>query len=72
MKDIKIGNIIITKKGILRSAFILFIIGMLVGGQFAMAEDGKSKSIIMLSFIFLIPIFYLIPGLKKEIIRVKN
>ncbi|TCD12787.1 hypothetical protein EZ449_01705 [Pedobacter frigidisoli] len=73
MKDIKIGNTIITKKAVLKIAFLLFIVGIFIGGQIAVKEKGKSNSFLLLSSIILIPIFYMIvPSIKREIFRVRS
>ena len=68
MKDIKIGKFKITKKGILKIAFIFFILGMFIGAYIAAMNSGKQNSFILLSSVIIIPILYMLaPALKKEI-----
>lgn len=71
MKDITIGNLLITKKGVLILTFLFFIIGVLLGGTIMASNLGKTNLFIFIPFLIIIWLAY-IPTLKKEIKSIKT
>lgn len=65
MNEIKIGNLIISKKGILGIAFLLFTIGVIIGGMVIAPQNG-GNGLMALVFIAIV-IFINYPMIKKEI-----
>ena len=68
MKDIKIGNLIFTKKSILILAFCLFLNGINIGVMLAM----KSNNFFLLNYIlFFLPYILFYKSIKNNVIEIK-
>lgn len=65
MEEIKIGNLIISKKGILGIAFLLFLIGAIIGGMIIAPKENGNW--LMASFFIVIVSSILYPKIRKEI-----
>jgi len=64
----KIGNLILTRKGIYTIAFGFFCTGILLGAFIANSVKTESNFNIPIFLLFNIPIWlFLIPKIKKEI-----
>jgi hypothetical protein len=66
MRSLKIGNLVITKKGLLTLCFGFFLTGIVLGGT--IIANKNSSNILLGLFITLINWGVLFPTLKKEII----
>ncbi|MFD1293838.1 hypothetical protein ACFQ5N_08330 [Lutibacter holmesii] len=70
MKTFKIGNLILTKKGILIIALGFFCTGVLLGASILLSTKSESNLRILLFLILNIPIWiYLFPKIEREITR---
>lgn len=68
MKDLKVRNLLITKKAILTISFACFLTGMLIGGLMVFkSKDPKSNSAFILIFFGILLWASLIPILRKQI-----
>lgn len=68
MKDLKIGNLLITKKGLLTITFACFLSGVLLGGMIASkSANPESNSTFVLIFFGVLIWSFLIPTLRKQI-----
>lgn len=65
MKEVKIGNLIISRKGTFRIVFLLFSIGMVIGGIVIAPNDGGNW--LIASFIIVMVTAILYSGIRREI-----
>ncbi len=68
MTDLRIGSVIISKKGIFKIAFLLFLIGVIIGANVASEKFHIAVFLPVIAAIF----YFLMPGIKKEIRNVKQ
>lgn len=66
MKDLKIGNLLITKKGLLTLAYVFFLTGAILGGTLLTNHSGTKNLFFIIPFLAFIWFKY-IPTLKREI-----
>jgi len=71
-KEIKIEKYLLTKRAVLHIAFLFFILGIVIGANYAMYRCSGTTNI-FLFFIILVPIFTLfLPKIRNEITIIKN
>ncbi len=73
-KEINIGKYILTKRAVLYIAFLLFLVGVVVGASYALyrCTNTIKTTNFIIYFIFFVPIFTLfIPKIRNEI-TIKN
>lgn len=78
LRDLKIGNRLITQKGLITLAFLFFLTGILFGAwlYLTMIPEGNVKSDRIISYIFicfgLIIWMFFISILRKQIRRINS
>ena len=71
MKTIKIGNLILTAKGILIIALGFFCTGVLLGASILLSAKSESNFRILIFLILNIPLWiFLLPKIEREITKI--
>ncbi len=67
MESIEIGNLIVSKKGVLKIVFLLFIVGAIIGGTVIAPENGGNWLIASTFTALIVAMHY--RSIRKEIKR---